>query len=128
MKIGKKRSDKKKGAISANRTVTSQTEYVDEYSALKLKISIGNNAMESCKNLKSVVINSAVKVIGNSAFKNCVKLSSIIVRSLILKTVGKKALLGVKKCKISVPTQKFKPYKKLFKNKGQGKKVFVAKA
>lgn len=131
LQIGKKASTKKKGAVSTNQiagNIRQETESVDDYSTLNLKISIGNNAMENCKNLKSVVVNSAVRVIGNSAFKNCVKLSSIIVRSLILKTVGKKALLGVTKCKISVPTKKFKPYKKLFKNKGQGKKVFVAKA
>lgn len=128
LQIGKKSSIKKKGALSKAGNIPQKTETIEEYGALNLKISIGNHAMENCKNLKSVVVNSAVRVIGNSAFKNCVKLSSIIVRSLILKTVGKKALLGVKKCKISVPAKKFKPYKKLFKNKGQGKKVFVAKA
>lgn len=101
-------------------------EEVSYYAALNMKIAIGNNALENCSNLKSVIVNCAVSVIGNSAFKNCTKLSAIIVRSLILKSVGKKALTGVSKCKISVPTKKFKPYRKLFKNKGQGKKVFVA--
>ena len=101
-------------------------EEVSSYAALNMKIAIGNNALENCSNLKSVIVNCAVSVIGNSAFKNCTKLSAIIVRSLILKSVGKKALTGVSKCKISVPTKKFKPYRKLFKNKGQGKKVFVA--
>ena len=125
-KIGKTRSDKKvkTGALSE----TTVTNTVPAYSELKLNISIGNNVFENCKNLKSVIINSAVSVIGNSAFKNCMKLSDIIVRSLILKTVAKKALVGVTNCKIAVPTQKFAPYRKLFKNKGQGKKVFVAKA
>lgn len=125
-KIGKTRSDRKvkKGAVSE----TTVTNTVPAYSELKLNISIGNNVFENCKNLKSVIINSAVSVIGNSAFKNCMKLSDIIVRSLILKTVAKKALMGVTNCKIAVPTQKFAPYRKLFKNKGQGKKVFVAKA
>lgn len=103
-------------------------EEVSSYAALNMKIAIGDNALENCSNLKSVIVNCAVSVIGNSAFKNCTKLSAIIVRSLILKAVGKKALTGVSKCKISVPTKKFKPYRKLFKNKGQGKKVFVAAA
>lgn len=94
---------------------------------LELKISVGNGAFENCKSLRSVIINTQVRVIGNSAFKNCKSLASIIVRSLILKTVGKKALTGVSNCKISVPQKKFTPYRKLFKNKGQGKKVFVAK-
>jgi len=123
-KIGKTRSDRKMGALSE----TTVTNTVPVYHELKLNISIGNNVFENCKNLKSVIINSAVSVIGNSAFKNCMKLSDIIVRSLILKTVAKKALVGVTNCKIAVPTQKFAPYRKLFKNKGQGKKVFVAKA
>lgn len=123
--IGTTRSDRKKGGAAGITTVTSQ---IQEYGALNLNLSLGNSAFENCKNLKSVIINSAVSVIGNSAFKNCVKLSDIIVRSLILKTVAKKALVGVSNCKISVPTKKFQPYRKLFKNKGQGKKVFVAKA
>lgn len=138
IKIGKKRSDKKKGLASdidmgtlinsvAAQTFT-QRETVENYSALNVKISVGNSALENCTNLKSVIVNCAVSVIGNSAFKNCTKLSAIIVRSLILKSVGKKALTGVSKCKISVPTKKFAPYRKLFKNKGQGKKVLVAKA
>lgn len=123
--IGKsKKTTKKAGGM----LVTSEREKVPSYAALKMKISIGDNAMENCTNLKSVIVNCAVSVIGNSAFKNCTKLSAIIVRSLILKAVGKKALTGVSKCKISVPTKKFKPYRKLFKNKGQGKKVFVAAA
>ena len=117
-KIGKTSSAKKSGAIGQDVMA----------GALNLKISVGNKAFSNCTKLKSVIINSAVSVIGNSAFKNCKKLSSIVVRSLILKTVGKKALVGVSQCKISVPTQKFTPYKRLFKNKGQGKKVFVAKS
>lgn len=117
-KIGKTSSQSQKGAMGQDVMA----------GALNLKISIGNKAFSNCAKLKSVIINSAVSVIGNSAFKNCKKLSSIVVRSLILKTVGKKALVGVSQCKISVPTQKFTPYKRLFKNKGQGKKVFVAKS
>lgn len=117
-KIGKTSSQSQKGAMGQDVMA----------GALNLKISVGNKAFSNCAKLKSVIINSAVSVIGNSAFKNCKKLSSIVVRSLILKTVGKKALVGVSQCKISVPTQKFTPYKKLFKNKGQGKKVFVAKS
>lgn len=92
-----------------------------------VKISIQASALENCISLKKIVINAQVQKIGNSAFKNCKDLSSIIVYSLILKAVGKKALTGVKNCKISVPTKKLKPYKVLFKNKGQGKKVIVAK-
>lgn len=111
-----------------NQNLQSIIETIKTYQALNLSIKVGNNAMENCTNLGSVIVNAAVSVIGNSAFKNCTKLSSIIVRSLILKQVGKKALLGVSKCKISVPDKKLKPYKKLFKNKGQGKKVMIAKA
>ena len=92
-----------------------------------INISIGANAFLKCVALKKVVINCQVTSIGNSAFSLCKKLSSIVVYSKKLRTVGKKALNGVHNCKISVPKVKVKPYKSLFKNKGQGKKVVVAK-
>ncbi|MBR1741175.1 MAG: leucine-rich repeat protein, partial [Lachnospiraceae bacterium] len=92
-----------------------------------IAISIAASALENCTSLKQVIINSQVQKIGNAAFKQCKALSKIIVYSLILKKVGKQALMGVHNCKISVPTKKVKPYKVLFKNKGQGKKVVVAK-
>lgn len=95
--------------------------------ATKVKVSVKSGAMENCSSLKKVVINSQVREIGDNAFKKCGKLSAIIVYSLILKTVGKRALSGVSDCKISVPKAKIKPYSTLFKNKGQGKKVVVAK-
>jgi len=52
----------------------------------------------------------------------------MLVKSLKLKKVGNKALQGVNNCKITVPPVKLKPYTTLFKNKGQGKKVVVAKS
>lgn len=92
-----------------------------------VKISIGASALENCVNLKEVVINSQVREIGYGAFRQCKKLAKIIVYSLILKVVGKDALKGVHDCTIKVPKKKIKPYHVLFKNKGQGKKVIVAK-
>lgn len=92
-----------------------------------IKISIDVSAFQNCGNLRKVIINCQVTVIGNSAFSQCVKLSAIVVYSQKLKTVGGKALKGVHDCRISVPKVKLKPYKTLFKNKGQGKRVIVAK-
>ncbi|MCD7826128.1 MAG: leucine-rich repeat protein [Clostridiaceae bacterium] len=123
--VGATPSNAKSGAVPDTEI---QQEEVESYSTLNLSISIGSNAFKNCSSLKKVIVNSAVRVIGNSAFVNCRKLSSIIVRSLVLKSVGKKALTGVSNCKISVPEKKYKPYRVLFKNKGQGKKVLVAKA
>lgn len=92
------------------------------------KVTIGAKALENCINLRSVIINSQVTKIGNSTFKNCKKLASILVKSLKLKKVENKALKGVNHCRISVPTVRLKKYRTLFKNKGQGKKVVIAKS
>ncbi|MBO4395713.1 MAG: leucine-rich repeat domain-containing protein [Eubacterium sp.] len=92
-----------------------------------INITIGVGVFQNCRDLKRVVINVQVTVIGNSAFARCTKLSAIVVYSKQLKTVGNSALTGVHDCKISVYKFKLKKYKKLFKNKGQGKKVIVAK-
>lgn len=92
------------------------------------KVTIGASALENCVNLRSVIINSQVTKIGKSTFRNCKKLASILVKSLKLKRVENKALKGVNHCKISVPTVRLKKYRTLFKNKGQGKKVVIAKS
>ena len=97
------------------------------YGANSVKLDISASAFENCVNLKQMVINSLVRRIGNSALKNCKSLRSLIVNSKILREVAKRALKGVHNCKISVPDAKLKPYSVLFKNKGQGKKVIVAK-
>ncbi|MCR4605337.1 MAG: leucine-rich repeat protein [Eubacterium sp.] len=93
----------------------------------KVNIKIGAKVFMNCVALKKVIINIQVTKIGDRAFIACKKLSSIVVYSKQLKTVGNKALQGVHNCKISVLKKKLKPYRKLFKNKGQGKKVVVAK-
>lgn len=132
-KIGKKKSKKNNKKLSIRQ---SGKDIVLEYNpdmggmfgASAAKVVIGANALENCVNLKLVVINSQVTKIGNSTFKHCSKLRKMLVRSLKLKTVGNKALKGVNNCKISVPPVKIKPYTKLFKNKGQGKKVVIAKS
>ena len=92
-----------------------------------INITIGAGVFANCTNLSKVIINCQVRIIGNSAFSNCTRLTAIEVYSKILQTVGNKALKGVHDCRISVLKVKIKKYKKLFKNKGQGKKVVVAK-
>lgn len=89
---------------------------------------IGALAFEGCTKLTRVTIGKGVTEIGGSAFKNCKKLGKITVKSSGLKKVGKNALKGMKStAKIKVPGKKLSAYKKLFKNKGQGKKVKIVK-
>ena len=87
---------------------------------------IGNNAFMDCKKLSSVTIGKNVKKIGKETFKNCVKLKTIKVNSTKLTSVGRNALRKINaKARIKVPSKKLKAYKKLFKGKGQGKKVKI---
>ncbi len=116
--IGK---EEKPGGSKANR------ELALRFGVNTAKVTIGASALENCTDLRSVVINSQVTKIGNSTFKYCSQLRRMLVKSLKLQKVGRQALKGVNNCKITVPPVKLKPYKTLFKNKGQGKKVVVAK-
>lgn len=89
---------------------------------------VGTSAFESCTKLRRAILGKGITEIGGKAFKNCKKLGSITIRSLKLKKVGKSALKGIKAAaKIKVPTKKLSAYKKLFKNKGQGRKVKIVK-
>ena len=92
-------------------------------------VAIGKGAFKDNKKLSNLVISEGIKTIGDEAFMNCKKLKKITVNSTVLKKVGKNALKGIaKKAKILLPGSKFKKYKKVFKKKGQGKKVKVKKA
>lgn len=113
---------KKKNVKSSNKKLALR------FGANVAKVSIGASALENCVDLRSVVINSQVTKIGNSTFRYCTQLRRMLVKSLKLQKVGNKALQGVHNCKITVPPVKIKPYTTLFKNKGQGKKVVVAKS
>lgn len=92
------------------------------------KVSIGASALENCVKLRSVIINSQVTKIGSKTFQHCKELARVLVKSLKLRAVGNNALKGVNNCKISVPTVRLRKYRTLFKNKGQGRKVVIAKA
>lgn len=90
--------------------------------------SIGTSAFEGCIGLTKVTVGKGVTEIGGSAFKDCKKLGTITIKSNNLKKVGKNALKGIKAtAKIKVPAKKLPAYKKLFKNKGQGRKVKIVK-
>lgn len=113
--------------FSVGAKTSKKTLYAAPATTSAKKISIGAGAMENCIKLKQIVINAQVRRIGNAAFRQCKNLADIFVYSLKLQYVGKRALKGVSNCKISVPKKKISPYTKLFRNKGQGKKVVVAK-
>lgn len=91
------------------------------------KVTIGAGALENCAKLRSVIINSQVTRIGSRTFQHCKELARVLVKSLKLQAVGNNALKGVNNCKISVPTIRLRKYRTLFKNKGQGRKVVIAK-
>ena len=83
-------------------------------------------AFANSKKLKAVTIGKNVKSIGAKAFYKCPALKKITVKSTVLKKVGKAALKGINsKATIKVPKKKLKAYKKLFKGKGQSKKVKI---
>lgn len=89
---------------------------------------IGKGAFEGSTKLNKVIIGKGVTEIGKDAFKGSKKLKNITIKSTKLKKVGKNALKGIQStAKIKVPAKKLSEYQKLFKNKGQGKKVKVVK-
>ena len=89
---------------------------------------IGASAFEGCTKLGKATIGKGVTEIGGNAFKNCKKLGTITIKSTKLKKVGRNALKGIKPTlKIKVPAKKLPAYKRLFKNKGQGRKVKIVK-
>ena len=90
--------------------------------------SIGTSAFEGCTKLSRATLGKGIIEIGGKTFKNCKKLGTITIKSTKLKKVGKNSLKGIKPtAKIKVPAKKLPAYKKLFKNKGQGRKVKVLK-
>ena len=89
---------------------------------------IGTSAFEGCVKLAKVTVGKGTIEISGSAFKNCKKLGTITIKSVGLKKVGKNALKGIKAtAKVKVPKKKLSAYKRLFRNKGQGKKVKITK-
>ena len=88
-------------------------------------VSIANKACFNTK-IQKVTINSNVKKIGSRAFGGCNKLKTMIIKSVTLKSIGKNAFNGIHPmARIKVPAVKLSAYKKLFKNKGQGKNVKI---
>ncbi len=89
---------------------------------------IGVSAFEGCTKLSKATLGKGISEISGNAFKSCKKLGTITIQSTKLKKVGRNALKGIKPtAKIKVPAKKLPAYKKLFKNKGQGRKVKIVK-
>lgn len=73
---------------------------------------IGNSAMENCKQLTKVTLGKNVKKIGKNVFKSDKKLKNITIKSTKLKSVGKNAFKGINsKAKITVPKKNIHPIK-----------------
>ncbi len=112
-------------AIENRAFLNANIKSVSVGSALK---EIGASAFQGCRKLKKVTLGSGVTKIGKNAFSGCKKLTTIKIRSAKLKAVGKNAWKGISKsAKIKVPSKKLTAYQKLLKNKGQDKKVKIAK-
>ncbi len=89
---------------------------------------IGTSAFEGCTKLGKATLGKGIIEISGNAFTNCKKLGTVTIKSTKLKKVGRNALKGIKPtAKIKVPAKKLPAYKKLFKNKGQGRKVKILK-
>lgn len=99
-----------------------------EIGGKKFKVTtVADKALKGCK-VTNVTVGSNVSKIGKEAFRNTSKLKKITIKTTKLKSVGKNALKGIySKATIKVPKKKYAAYKKLFKGKGQGKKVKIQK-
>ncbi len=85
-------------------------------------------AVTACIKLSRATLGKGIIEIGGKTFKNCKKLGTITIKSTKLKKVGKNSLKGIKPtAKIKVSARKLPAYKRLFKNKGQGRKVKIVK-
>lgn len=105
----------------------------------KLAINNKTAVFIGCRNkkIKSITIPATIKykrktykvtAIGEKAFYKCKSLKKIDIKTTTLKKVGKKAFTGTnQKLVIKVPKSKWKAYKKLLKNKGQGRKAKIKK-
>ena len=89
---------------------------------------IAADAFRGNKGLKKVIIGKNVKTIGKNAFSGCSGLKDITISSTNLASVGSKAFKGISpKAKIKVPSARLAKYRKILKNKGQGRKVKITK-
>ena len=124
----------------ATLTSTGTVEYVSPYSPVaKITIqptitfngfkynvvTIGASAFRGITKLTTLTINAKITSIGANACNGCTKLNNLTIKSTALKKVGAKALKGMKKGKIVVPSSKKAAYTKLFNGKGQAKAVKV---
>lgn len=111
--------NKKAASLTIPKTVTIEK--------ISFKVtSVGAKAFRKCTSLKKITIGANVTKIGKNAFQGDKKLKTITVKSKKLTSVGKAAFKGINaKAVIKVPKAKRAAYKKLFKGKGQGKKVTI---
>lgn len=92
---------------------------------------MGYKTFFDCSGLESINLPENLTSLGlRGTFKNCSSLTSIAIPENVtnIKSVWKNAFQKIApNAKIKVPARKLKAYKKLFKGKGQGKKVKITK-
>ncbi len=87
---------------------------------------IGSNAFNNCKSLKSIIVRKKVTTIGRNAFYKCINLKAIRIQSEMLSQVGSNAFGKTKALTtIKVPSKKLKNYKNLLAGKGQSRSVRI---
>ncbi|MCR5691124.1 MAG: leucine-rich repeat protein [Eubacterium sp.] len=133
---------KKKKGITYCLYKASYTASVLSVSSKKKKIKIGNTvsykgrkykitgleegAMRKNKRVKSLTLGKHINRLGRKCFYKCSKLKKIRIYSRKIKKIGKKCFQGIgKRCQIYLPKKVKSKYKKLFRKKGQGKKVAI---
>lgn len=88
--------------------------------------SVAANAFKGNKTVTKVEIGKNVASIGAGAFYGCTKLKNVTILSTKITSVGKNAWKGIQStATIKVAKSRLAAYQKLFKGKGQGKKVKI---
>ena len=92
---------------------------------------IAPNCAKGCEQLTKLILGKNIKSIGKNAFNGCKKLKSITIKTakLTKKSVGANAFKGIHaRAKVRVPKKQLQAYKKLLKKAGiKGKKQKITK-
>ncbi len=127
------KSDAKKGTVTLAQGDRNKTSAVIPATVKKngytFKVTqISDRAFYNYTKLKKITIGKNVTSIGSQAFQGCKSLKTIQIKSTVLKKVGGNALSGIhKEAVIKVPAAKLGDYRKLLKNKGQASTVKIQK-
>ena len=128
------KSAKKNGTVTVVKDTNKKKTSVKIPATVKINgytfkvTAINANAFKNKTKLKKVVVGKNVTSIGKNAFNGCKNLKTVQIDSKKLKSVGKNAFRNINgKAKIKVAQTKLKKYLKLLKKKGQKSTVKIVK-